>query len=494
MKVNTAKVQRTFHNPGYMKLVHPKNSTQNSSKSLSAPESNPAPTRPSVDFGTTIINVTPPDHQGGSPQGSDLEANGAPALGFHDPNVPAGQPPIFQRANTESELNALEASFSDWLGGTGYARTRSGTSGLDRLTDYESPFEASGVFNKTVRATIIARPVFLSNGYLDTTTFQNSTNTIPVLGTLPANALVSPMPQFASGLGGELQLASTNYAVAVGYTPYQFLVGNILARAQWRTVRGHLTFYGERDSVKDTQLSYAGMHDPGTASLFTDGNVWGGVVSTGGGVRLDIAGTKSGLSVSGGAADLTGTHVLENLRYDGQMNAWFQVHRWPGYGTLKIGGILYGMHYDHNELGMTYGQGGYFSPNVYLLAAVPVTYTGYYKTALHYSVTGGLGVKSIQQAIAPYFPLDVPIETDFGNPFTPATSSTGLNYSVNSEGSYHFNAHWFIGAFLTANNTYNYDNVTGGFYLRYLFKAQTPTEDSPTGFFPITGTRALRVP
>jgi hypothetical protein len=143
---------------------------------------------------------------------------------------------------------------------------------------------------------------------------------------------------------------------------------------------------------------------------------------------------------------------------------------------------------------MTYGQGGYFSPNVYLLAAAPVTYTGYYKTALHYSVTGALGVKSIQQAIAPYFPLDVPIETDFGNPFTPATNSTGLNYSVNSEGSYHFNAHWFIGAFFTANNTYNYNNVTGGFYLRYLFKAQTPTEDSPTGLFPITGTRALRVP
>ena len=160
-----------------------------------------------------------------SPSSSSVSSNS-----LSEPlSEPLSSSPDVSPLSSSDNSNSLDDGS---LGGTGYARTRSGTSGLDRLTDYESPFEASGVFSKTVRATIIAQPVFLSNGYLDTTTFQNSTNTIPVLGTLPANALVSPMPQFASGVGGELQLASTNYAVAVGYTPYQFLVNNILGRAQ----------------------------------------------------------------------------------------------------------------------------------------------------------------------------------------------------------------------------------------------------------------------
>jgi tetratricopeptide (TPR) repeat protein len=473
-------------------------STPNSATSSSASASNPNPPKPSVDFGTTIIinnNVNPPEHQDGSPKSDDPEANGvSPALGFHDPDVPAGQPPLLQRANTERELNALEASFSNWLGGTGYARYRSGTPGFDRLTDLESPLEASAVLSKTVRATIVVGPVFLNNGEINNTHFQSSSGTIPVLGTLPGNVLLAPPPQFASGVGGELQLASTNFALALGYTPYDFLAGNVVGRGQWRTLGGHLTFYGDRDSVKDTQLSYAGMRDPGSATPFSAGNIWGGVVSTGGGVRLDITTSKAALYVSGGGAELTGTHVLENHRYNGQMGAYFNVHRWPGHGSLKIGGDFFAMHYDYNEQSMTYGQGGYFSPNVYFLASVPITYTGYYKNNFHYSITGAAGVRSLQENKAPYYPIDLPLETDSGNAFTPTVSSTALNYALNSQGSYHFNEHWFIGAFLSANNTNNYNNVAGGFFVRYLFKPQYPTDDYPTGFFPVAGTRALRVP
>jgi cellulose synthase operon protein C len=471
--------------------------TQNSATPASAPANNPNPAQPSIDFGTTIINnnVNPPDHQGGPPQGGDLEANGAsPALGFHDPTVPAGQPPLFQRANTERELYSLEGSYSGWLGGTGSARYRSGTPGFDRLRDLESPFEASAVLSKTVRATIIARPIFLNNGEINNTYFQSSGGTIPVLGTLPGNVIVAPPQQSASGVGGELQLASTNFALALGYTPHDFLVGNVIGHGQVRTFRGHLTFYSDRDSVKDTQLSYAGMRDPGSATPFFAGNIWGGVVSTGGGARLDITTAKAALYVSGGAADLTGVHVLENSRFDGQMGAYFNVHRWPGYGSLKIGGDFFAMHYDHNEQSMTYGQGGYFSPNVYFLGSVPITYTGYYKDNFHYSIAGALGVRSFQEDKAAYYPLDLPLQTDSGNAMTPAFSNTGLNYSLNSQASYHFNNHWFIGAFLSANNTYNYNNVSGGFYVRYLFKPQFASDDYSTGLFPVAGTRALRVP
>jgi hypothetical protein len=52
-----------------------------------------------------------------------------------------------------------------------------------------------------------------------------------------------------------------------------------------------------------------------------------------------------------------------------------------------------------------------------------------------------------------------------------------------------------VGGFLSANNTNNYNTVTGGFFVRYMFKPQYSVENTPTGLFPTnTGFRPLRVP
>jgi cellulose synthase operon protein C len=456
-----------------------------------------ASTPPSAPPASTLPPLNYPNAAPGQPlTDADLVARSVPPLrGSYGPNAPAALgPPLTQRQKTELDLAALEASFSGWIGATGFARYRNGTPGFDRLTDVQSPFEASAVLGKTLRATVVAQPVFLNSGTIDTASFQNSTSTVPVLGTLPANAPVTPPQQFANGLGGELHLTSTNLGLALGYTPYEFLVANITGRAQWRPLGGPVTFFGDRDSVKDTQLSYAGLRDPGSATPSFAGNIWGGVISTGGGIRLNVSGAKSGLYVSGDGANLTGFHVLANQKYEGLMGAYFQVKHWPGYGALNIGANFFGMHYQFNERGMTYGQGGYFSPNVFFLAAVPITYSGHYKTAFHYTVSGSIGLQSFQESAAPYYPIDPVLQAASGNAQTPASSNTGVNYSFNGEGAYRAADHWYFGAFLSANNTNNYNMVSGGFFVRYLFKLQYPTEDYPTGLFQTSGLRALRVP
>jgi hypothetical protein len=76
----------------------------------------------------------------------------------------------------------------------------------------------------------------------------------------------------------------------------------------------------------------------------------------------------------------------------------------------------------------------------------------------------------------------------------PVNSNTGANYGFNSEGAYRITDHWFAGGFLSANNTNNYNTLTGGFFVRYLFRPQTVNEDYPTGMFPVEGFRPLRVP
>ncbi|GAC1358519.1 MAG: hypothetical protein NVSMB3_05570 [Acidobacteriaceae bacterium] len=463
-------------------------STPQSSAPLSYPSvAQPMASQPYPSLGPAAPVGTPPTD-------ADLAAKNIPPLrGSYDPSgtVPTGG--SSQRDQTERDLASLEASYSAWIGGTGAARYRSGTPGFDRLIDIEAPVEASAVLGKALRVTVVPRPVFLNSGTIDSASLQNSTVRVPILGTLPGNALTAPAQQFSSGIGGELQLTSKHISIAGGYTPYNFLVSNITAHAQVH-LGSHFTIFGDRDSVKDTQLSYAGLRDPGSITNVFSGNIWGGVISTTGGARIDVGGEKSGLYLSADGGTLTGYHVLDNKKYEGLMGAYFRVARWPGYGALNVGGTLFAMHYDHNERGMTYGQGGYFSPSVYFLAAVPVTYNGYYKTDFHYTINGAVGVQTFQEDSAAYFPLDRPLQTGFNNSYYTLNSNTGLNYALDSEGSYRIADHWYVGGFVSANNTNNYKTASGGFFIRYLFKQQQPTEDYPTGLFPVNGFRPLRLP
>ena len=450
---------------------------------------------------------------GAAPTDADLMAKRVPPLrgSYYTGKVLAPALPLTQREQTERDLAMLEASYSGWLGGTGSARYRSGTVGLDRLTDLETTFEASATVGNSVRFTIVPRAVFLNSGVLDNTQYAGLTAGVPVLGTLQASAINAPTQQYASGIGGEFQVAGRNFAAAVGYTPYEFLVRNITGRILFKAGQ-HFTFYANRDSVVETQLSYAGLRDPGTATAVYGGNIWGGVIATGGGFRYDVGDQRAGFYVTADGADLTGYHVLENNKFEGSMGAYFLAHTFPGYGRLNIGGSLFGMHYAYNERGLSYGNGGYFSPEAYFLASIPITFAGRYRNNFHYNIAGSAGVQTFQEDNALFFPLDRGIQNSFtstANNGLPclavqianhtcaqysANSNTGGNYGVNAEGAFRIAEHWYAGGFASANNTNNYNTVTGGFFIRYLFRPQFGTDDYPTGLFPVEGFRPLRVP
>ena len=52
-----------------------------------------------------------------------------------------------------------------------------------------------------------------------------------------------------------------------------------------------------------------------------------------------------------------------------------------------------------------------------------------------------------------------------------------------------------VARFLTANNTNNYNTVTGGFFVRYLFRPQyRERRTTRPDLFPVDGFRPLRVP
>ena len=441
------------------------------------------------------------------PSDYELQQKAVPPLrGYFDPRVD-DTTPLSDRQQAELDLALIEGSYTPWLGGSVIGSYRSGTPGVDRMAGVEVPFEASAALGKSWRVTAVPTAIFLNSGILDTTT--STLGTTPIFGTVKGNNNLVYPQQFSVGVGGEVQLVSNTFGFAAGYSAYGFLVRNVIGRARWKPGNGHFTLFGGRDPVKETQLSYSGLRDPGQPNNFTLGPIWGGVVQTGGGIRFDAGDEKAGLYIQGEGADLSGYHVLENRKYDGTMGAYFRVKTFPQYGSLNIGGTIFGEHYDYNERVESYGWGGYFSPNVYFLFAVPLTFNGHYKENLHYTINGSLGVQTFQEASEPYYPLDPGLQNSYqlssactgvatsaAQPcgFIPLNSNTGLNFSVDAKLAYRVTDHWYIGGFLTGNNTNNYDTVSGGFFARYTIRPQAQTVDYPTGLFPVQGFRPLRVP
>jgi hypothetical protein len=396
------------------------------------------------------------------------------------------------REQAQMNLSTIEAGYSAWAGGTGVVNHRSGTAGFDALTALQAPFEASAPLSTGGRLTIVSNPVFLDSGAVTQSPLLPG-GIAERLGTAPANAVLNQ--QNAVGIGGEVQFATENFAAAAGYSPWGFLVSNVIGRVNWKPGNGPLTVTATRDSVRDSQLSYSGLRDPGSVGPGFAGNVWGGVVSTGGEVQYGKSDPTSGYYVSVGGQHLNGVHVDSNNRIDGDAGAYFRVKEVPDEGNLTVGVNFFGMHYSTNENFFTYGHGGYFSPQAYYLANVPFSFAGRYGPNIHYSAVAAFGLEAFQQDSAPYFPLDTALEVANNNAAYSAQSVVSGNYDFKGEVAYHLSDHWFAGGFLSLNNTRDYNSQIVGFFIRFTSRPQVEYDNGgPTGLYPWDGLRPYLAP
>jgi hypothetical protein len=459
---------------------------------------------------STSQEPAPPAQSTSAPEASDtgltdeeLQQRNLPPLRGPWIRLQRGPHPIDPREEAEMQLRSIESGYSAWFGGTGIVNYRSGALGFDHLTALEAPFEFSTPLGYNARFTIVARPVFLDSGQADGSSnlmvqeIVSGKSTLVQIpqpfGTLTNTATTPPAQQNAAGIGGEVQLAFPHLALAGGYTPYGFLVATFTGRAQWKPGDGPFTFNASRDPVKDTELSYSGLRDPGSASASYPGNTWGGVIANQGNVQFAHGDADSGLYFSVGGQYLTGYNVETNIRFDGSGGAYWRLKTVPEYGNLSIGASFFAMHYTHNENAFTYGMGGYFSPQMYFLANVPISWTGHYETHWHYNVVGSFGVQGFQESLTPLFPLAAQsaYEIALNNPMLPAKTSVGPNYDLRGQVAYQIGPHWFAGGFFSANNSRDYNNVSAGFSIHYMFRSQPSTATGPTGLFP-TGVDSTR--
>jgi hypothetical protein len=223
-----------------------------------------------------------------------------------------------------------------------------------------------------------------------------------------------------------------------------------------------VTFVLTRDSIKDSLLSYAGARDPGT------GIVWGGVVSNTGSVQISRNTRNNGQYLISSYSFIQGTNIADNWSLTASAGAYWRI-----VNGLTLGLNVAGMHYDRNSSFFTLGQGGYFSPQQYYLAAIPMSWFARHRR-FEYELRAALGAQYLSNDASAFFPTQPRLSP---GSFYQSSVHRGPNYDLALRLGYRVAPHWYLETFARANNAQNFTTQTVGFTLKYLVHKLPPNTD-----------------
>ncbi|RDK00967.1 cellulose synthase subunit BcsC-related outer membrane protein [Paraburkholderia lacunae] len=396
-----------------------------------------------------------------------------------------------QTLGVAEELAQINREQASTVSGGIVFRNRSGEDGLSTLTDIEAPVEGR-IKAGNGHIVVTATPVTLDAG-----TAAGSVSTLARFGAgLSTSASKSAAQagtnnygsQTSSGVGLSLGYESRNIDGDVGVTPLGFREVNVVGGAQYNggiTDKVSYSLAIARRAVTDSLLSYAGAHDAAS------GLEWGGVTSNGGRGSLAWDDGTSGLYTNASFQLFTGHNVVTNNAVKGGGGVYTRVLK-DADQTLTVGLNTTLMHYNKNLSYFTYGQGGYFSPQQYVILNLPVEWTGR-NGPFTYDVKGSIGVQHYRQDASNYFPLNdgstrqadaasnaksigTSVVTD---QVYPGQSKTGLSYSLSAVGEYQLAPQLAFGATASLGNAYEYREWLAAVYVRYSFSKQTGLQPFP---------------
>ncbi|MEW9586050.1 cellulose synthase subunit BcsC-related outer membrane protein [Paraburkholderia sp. DGU8] len=290
---------------------------------------------------------------------------------------------------------------------------------------------------------------------------------------------------FASGLASSryLHQSATGVALGAGYvsdawrldlgtTPLGFPVHYLVGGARYQFDAGPASFSvsASRRPETSSQLSYAGMHDPVT------GTVWGGVRRDGVDLHSSVDVGKTNLFADLGAGILSGRNVASNQEII--LRTGFTVPVYRRIDTLVSTGLVgNAWHYTNNQRFYSFGQGGYYSPQRYLSLGVPIEWAGRHD-ALNWDVTATVGLSNSYEKDSPYYPNGLPgslaLAPGLDSLVNPASSTRGVAFSYGLAGivQYRFNPFLVVGAQLSIDRSHDYAPSSALVYLRYTFDAR----------------------
>ncbi len=364
----------------------------------------------------------------------------------------ANQPRATQLVTAEAqsirdEIDVVAHRNTPFVGVGGPLTIRVGDPGIDRLIVQDGQADASVALGDRVRLGVAAHLVSLQTGAPDGRSGYR-------LGTLPLGATF--LEQTAAGVGGQAQLSTDLFGIAAGFSPKGFLTETWTGGVRLGRPDGPIRLIATRDNVKDSMLSYAAMRDPGTKT------VWGGVVSNSISLQLsaDVDGSGQYLTASGSL--LRGVNVANNWSVDASLGAYWRLAR-NGQGALTLGLNGTGMHYDRNLSFFSLGHGGYFSPQLFALGSVPLSWFDR-RGHVEYGIDASAGLQYFRADAAPFYPL----QSFAPRPAYDAQERMGPNYNVSLHLDYRPAARWYVRFYASANNARDYATQTFGITIRLL--------------------------
>ncbi|WP_250500894.1 cellulose synthase subunit BcsC-related outer membrane protein [Caballeronia sp. GAWG1-5s-s] len=409
------------------------------------------------------------------PQGAQRAATAASMSASGLP-VPAANP---QTVGVAEELAAINREQASTITGGVLFRNRDGENGLSNLTDIEAPIEGrikAGNGHIVLRATPVTLDAGTASGSNNTLArFGAGASNNPSTTTNIVNLTNDFGSQTATGVGLSVGYENRNIQADVGTTPLGFRETNVVGGLQYQNAITDKVSYSlavARRAVTDSLLSYAGARDAGA------GLEWGGVTSSGARAALGWDDSTNGVYVNAAYQFLDGKHVATNSAVKGGGGIYTRLIK-DADQTLTVGANTTLMHYDKNLSYFTYGQGGYFSPQQYVILNFPVEYMGRLGM-FSYDVKGSIGVQHYRQDASNYFPTDStrqsaaassPLSPDAGAVY-PGSSKTGVSYSLNATGEYQLAPQLAFGATASFGNAYQYREWLAAVYVRYSFTRQ----------------------
>ena len=190
----------------------------------------------------------------------------------------------------------------------------------------------------------------------------------------------------------------------------------------------------------------------------------------------------------GGAGVVTGTHVQRNNQIEAGAGFSYPVYR---NDTMEVRSGLNLIYFGFNKNlgGFTLGQGGYFSPQQFIAALIPIDFRHRVSDDLVYEVGGGIGVQSFRQRGNKVFPddplLQAALVAQQANPLTAipgVITSSGGTHEVGIAGAAHASIDYrltpnvHIGARVGMEHAGTYTEGSGLLYARYIFNDVRQTQ------------------
>ncbi len=274
--------------------------------------------------------------------------------------------------------------------------------------------------------------------------------------------------------------------VRLGHTP----TGGVIAPAisfdvgfvqQTKTGNWGLNVYSQ--PVRQSILSYTGIRDPeGRLTAPNDGRrEWGRVMRSG----VKAAGYHRfnqnwGMAASAEVVMLNGVNVADNTAISASLSPGRNIVI-PGFDYFTIGPMLAYEHYEKNLSHFTLGHGGYFSPDHYINAGLGVQFLSEEGKPLMLKGHVNAGMQFIDQADAAKYPLSVSSEIYRDH------NGFGLSDALDIElkGVWLLASNLQFGAGAAVRHTANYEDYSGGLFVRVLFQDRKASysSDIPDAMF-----------